>query len=180
MNEVFTSTPPASDTVPPAITIDSPSNRSNVLSPLSITGTAFDNIAIRTVELRADGGPWTPAMGTTSWSTSLTLATGNHTLDARVTDFSGNQNTFGISITVTGQSAGGIDFVAFAPEIALALIVAVIAVAFILRRRKRRVPPSEPRKGPSGWPSRRGVGPTRLRPTRPSTPPCRPRRDPAR
>src|SRR3989475_1312927 len=144
MNEFFTTTPPASDTAPPSITIDSPSNRSNVLSPLSITGTAFDNIAIRTVELRADGGPWTPAMGTTSWSTSLTLATGNHTLDARVTDFSGNQNTFGISVTVTGQSAGGpgIDLVAFAPEIAVGLIVAVGAPALLLPRRKKKTAPN--------------------------------------
>jgi len=143
MNEFFTPTPPASDTVPPAITIDSPSNRSNVLSPLSVTGTAFDNIAIRTLELRADGGPWTPATGTTSWSASLTLATGNHTLDARATDFAGNQKTFGISVTVTGQS--GIDFVALAPEIAVGLTIAVVAVALILRRRKKREPPSEPR-----------------------------------
>jgi len=143
MNEFFTATPPSSDTVPPAITIDSPSNKSHVLSPLRITGTAFDNIAIRTVELRADGGPWTPATGTTSWSASLTLATGNHTLDARATDFAGNQKTFGISVTVTGQS--GIDFVALAPEIAVGLIIAVVAVALILRRRKKREPPGEPR-----------------------------------
>ena len=147
MNEFFTATPPASDTVPPAITIDSPSNRSSVLSPLGVTGTAFDNIAIRTVEVRADGGPWTPATGTTSWSASLTLATGNHTIDARVTDFSGNQNTSEISVTVTGQSAGGpgIDLVAIASVIAVAMIVAVVAVALIVRRRKKREPPSEPR-----------------------------------
>ena len=152
MNEFFTPTPPASDTVPPAITIDSPSNRSNVLSPLSVTGTAFDNIAIRTLELRADGGPWTPATGTTSWSASLTLATGNHTLDARATDFAGNQKTFGISVTVTGQS--GIDFVALAPEIAVGLIIAVVAVALILRRRKKREPPGEPRMtGSDGLPA---------------------------
>jgi len=146
MNEFFTPTPPASDTVLPAITIDSPSNRSRVLSPLSITGTAFDNIAIRTVEVRADGGPFSAlATGTTSWTVSLTLATGNHTLEARATDFAGNQKMVGISVTVTGQAAGGIDLVAFAPVIAVGLIVAVVAVALVLRRRKKRKPPSEPR-----------------------------------
>ena len=148
MNEFFTATPPASDTVPPIITIDSPSNMSNVLSPLTVTGTAFDNIAIRTVELRTDGSPFAKiATGTTSWTVSLTLATGNHTIDARVTDFSGNQNTSEISVTVTGQSAGGpgIDLVAIASVIAVAMIVAVVAVALILRRRKKREPPSEPR-----------------------------------
>jgi len=140
MNEFFTPTPPSSDTVAPAITIDSPSNRSSVLSPLTVTGTAFDNIAIRTVELRVDGGSWVPATGTTSWTASLSLATGNHTLDARVTDFAGNQKTLGISVTVTGQSAGGpaIDFVALAPGIAVGLIIAVVAVALVFRRRKKR------------------------------------------
>src|SRR5881396_415 len=122
MNEFFTATPPASDTVPPIITIDLPSNMSNVLSPLTVTGTAFDNIAIRTVELRTDGSPFAKiATGTTSWTVSLTLATGNHTIDARVTDFSGNQNTSEISVTVTGQSAGG-------PGIDLVAIASVIAV----------------------------------------------------
>ena len=145
MNEFFTPTPSASDTVAPAITIDSPSNTSNVLSPLAVAGSAFDNIAIRSIELRVDGGPWAAATGTTSWSASLTLATGNHTLDARATDFAGNQKTFGISVRVTGQSAGGIDFVAFAPEIVAGLIVAVVVVALVLRRRKKREPPSEPR-----------------------------------
>ena len=145
MNEFFTPTPPASDTVPPAIMIDSPANRSSVLTPLSVTGTAFDNIAIRSIELRVDGGPWAVATGTTSWSAPLTLAIGNHTLDARATDFAGNQKTVGISMRVTGQSVGGIDFVAFAPEIVAGLIVAVIAVALILRRRKTRKPPNEPR-----------------------------------
>src|SRR5207247_1913445 len=81
------------------ITFDLPSNMSNVLSPLTVTGTAFDNIAIRTVELRTDGSPFAKiATGTTSWTVFLTLATGNHTIDARVTDFSGNQNTSEISV----------------------------------------------------------------------------------
>src|SRR2546428_6849119 len=146
MNEFFTPTPPASDTVLPAITVDSPYNRSSVLSPLSITGTAFDNIAIRTIEVRADGGPFSAlATGTSSWTVSLTLATGNHTLEARATDFAGNQKTVGISVTVTGQAAGGIDLVCRLLLVKEGLIVAVVAVALVLRRRKKRKPPSEPR-----------------------------------
>ena len=149
MNEFFTATPPASDTVPPIITIDLPSNMSNVLSPLTVTGTAFDNIAIRTVELRTDGSPFAKiATGTTSWTVSLTFATGNHTLEARATDFAGNQQASEIFVTVTGQSAAGpgIDLAAFAPEIAAVLIVAVVAVALILRRRKKREPPDSQSK----------------------------------
>src|SRR2546422_351284 len=66
MTEFFTSNPPASDTVAPTIAIDSPSNHSSAWSPVSVTGTAFDNIAIQKVEVRVDGGAWTTAPGTTS------------------------------------------------------------------------------------------------------------------
>src|SRR2546426_1272727 len=119
---------------------------SRVVAPVSISGAGFGHLAIRAVEVRADGGPL-PALatGTTSWTVSLTLATGNHTLEARATDFAGNQKMVGISVTVTGQAAGGIDLVAFAPVIGVGLIVAVVAVALVLRRRKKREPPSEPR-----------------------------------
>src|SRR5207245_9014499 len=110
------------------VSSDSPANASSGLSPLSITGTAFDNIAIRTIEVRADGGPFSAlATGTSSWTVSLTLATGNHTLEARATDFAGNQKTVGISVTVTGQAAGGIDLVAIAPVIRVGLTVRVVA-----------------------------------------------------
>src|SRR5256884_9887910 len=148
MTEFFTAQRPVSDTVPPIITIDSPSNMSNVLSPVTVTGTAFDNIAIRTVELRTDGSPFAKiATGTTSWTVSLTLATGNHMIDARVTDFSGNQNTSEISVTVTGQSAGGpgIDLVAIASVIAVAMIVAGVSVAPIVPRRQKTEASHQPR-----------------------------------
>src|SRR2546430_6954135 len=153
MNEFFTATPPASDTVPPIITIDLPSNLSNVLSPLTVTGTAFDNIAIRTVELRTDGSPFAKiATGTTSWTVSLTLATGNHTLEARAMDFAGNQQASEIFVTVTGQSAGGpgIDLVAIAPEIAAGAIVAVVRPGLIPPRRQKRKPPAPPSQGRGG------------------------------
>src|SRR5439155_24169488 len=69
MTEFF-QTPPASDTVSPTVTIDVPSNHSSVSSTLTVRGSAFDNIAIRTIEVRVDGGPWMPAAGTTSWTAS--------------------------------------------------------------------------------------------------------------
>ncbi len=133
MTEFFQA-PPSIDRIPPTITIDSPSNHSSMSSPLTVTGTAFDNVAIRKVELRADGGSWAPATGTTSWTGSLTLAVGNHTIDARVTDFSGNEKTVGISVAVQP----GVDFLAFLPEIAGAVIVAGIVVALLIRRRRKK------------------------------------------
>ena len=133
MTEFF-QTPPASDTVPPTITIDVPSNHSSASSTLTVRGSAFDNIAIRTIEVRVDGGPWMPAAGTTSWTASLSLAVGNHTIDARATDFAGNQKTVDISLT----AQAGIDLVAFLPEIAAAVVVAVVIVAVLIRRRRKK------------------------------------------
>jgi len=79
------------------------------------------------------------ASGTTSWSGSLSLALGNHTIDARVTDFAGNQKTVGISVTAQpGGPQAGIDLQAFLPEIAVAVIVAAIVVALLLRRRRKK------------------------------------------
>ena len=138
MTEFFQA-PPLSDSVPPTISIDSPTNHTNVSAALTVSGTAFDNIAIRQVEVRADGGPWMSASGTTSWSGSLSLALGNHTIDARVTDFAGNQKTVGISVTAQpGGPPAGIDLQAFLPEIAVAVIVAAIVVALLLRRRRKK------------------------------------------
>jgi acid phosphatase len=141
MTEFFTSTPPSSDTVPPTIVIDSPSNHSSVWSPMGVTGTAFDNIAIQKVELRVDGGAWTAAAGTTSWTESVSLPVGNHTIDARVTDTSGNSNAVGISLTVMPGSPP-INFLSILPEIVVGLIVvAAVAGLLIYRRRKKARPP---------------------------------------
>jgi acid phosphatase len=133
MTEFF-QTPPSTDIVPPTISIDSASNHSTVSSRLTLTGTAFDNIAVRIIEVRADGGAWTPATGTTSWTGSLSLAVGNHTIDARATDFAGNQKTVEISVT----ALAGFDLSPFLPEIAAAVIVAGIAVALLIRRRRKK------------------------------------------
>ena len=141
MTEFFTSNPPASDTVAPTIAIDSPSNHSSVWSPVSVTGTAFDNIAIQKVEVRVDGGAWTTAPGTTSWTQSLPLAVGDHTIDARVTDTSGNSKAVGISLSVM---PGGppFDFLSILPEIVVGVVVvAAVAGLLVHRRRKKARPP---------------------------------------
>jgi len=143
MTEFFTSNPPSSDTLAPTIAIDSPSNHSGVVSPVSVTGTAFDNIAIQKVELRVDGGAWATAAGTTSWTGSFPLVVGNHTIDARVTDTSGNSKAAGISLIVT---PGGppFDILSILPEIVVVLIVVVVVAGLLIyRRRKRARPPPE-------------------------------------
>src|SRR5437667_4074598 len=143
MTEFFTPNPPSSDTVAPTIAIDSPSNHSSASSPASVTGTAFDNIAIQKVELRVDGGAWTTATGTTSWSGSFPLAVGNHTIDARVTDTSGNSKAVGISLSVT---PGGppFDFLSILPEIVVGLIVVAAVAGLLIYRRRKKARPPEP------------------------------------
>jgi len=141
MTEFFTSSPPSGDAVPPTIAIDSPSNHSSVSSPVGVTGTAFDNIAIQKVELRVDGGAWTAATGTTSWTGSFSLPLGNHTIDARVTDTSGNLKAVGISVSVTPRVPTD-DLLSILPEIVVGLIVvAAVAGLLIYRRRKKARPP---------------------------------------
>ena len=81
------------DTVPPAITVATPTNSAIVAGNLLISGTATDNIAVQTVEVRLDNGPWTTAAGTTTWSYSLNSSNflnGPHVVAARATDTSGN------------------------------------------------------------------------------------------
>ena len=67
--------------------------RAIVAGNLLISGTATDNIAVQTVEVRLDNGPWTTAAGTTTWSYSLNSSNflnGPHVVAARATDTSGN------------------------------------------------------------------------------------------
>ena len=89
------------DTVPPAISIVAPANRTAVAGNLDISGTASDSIAVQKVEIRMDTGPWTSATGTTNWSYSLNSSNflnGPHLLAARATDSSGNLATNTVSV----------------------------------------------------------------------------------
>jgi hypothetical protein len=84
------------DTTPPAITVATPTNAAIVAGNLMISGTATDNIAVQTVEVRLDNGPWTTAAGTTAWSYSLNSSNflnGSHVVAARATDTTGNLST---------------------------------------------------------------------------------------
>jgi glycosidase len=81
------------DTVPPTITLATPTNAAIIAGNLVISGTATDNIAVQTVEVRLDNGPWTTAAGTTTWSYGLNtsnLLNGPHVIGARATDTGGN------------------------------------------------------------------------------------------
>ena len=89
------------DIVSPDLVITSPVDGETLISPLvTVTGTASDDLGVDKVELSTDGMTWDLAMGTTSWSGSVTVAEGPNTIFARATDTSGKTATVSVAVTV--------------------------------------------------------------------------------
>ncbi len=79
------------DTQLPVVTITSPVNNSTTkAASLAIKGTAKDNVAIDVVTYSLNGAPWQTAVGTTSWSVTIPVATGTNTVQVRASDSSRN------------------------------------------------------------------------------------------
>lgn len=116
VNGYSPSTTTTTDTTRPTVKITSPSDRSTVTASASgtikVRGTASDNIAVKMVEVRVDDNKYaaaTPeAQGDwSSWSISLPITKGEHTLISRVTDTAGNHAWNLIYVTVNIQSSSG-------------------------------------------------------------------------
>jgi len=89
------------DTTDPVIRISSPANGthfSSGTSSITVSGTSSDNVGVSKVEVKVGSGSWQTASGTTSWSKTVSIATGANTITARATDTS--ENTKETSITV--------------------------------------------------------------------------------
>ena len=88
--------------IPPAISLQTPTNGAVIAGNLQISGTASDTVAVQQVEVQLDNGIWTTAAGTNSWSLSLNSSNflnGPHVISARATDTSGNvSNTPPVSV----------------------------------------------------------------------------------
>jgi hypothetical protein len=81
------------DTLPPAVSIQTPTNGACAGGSLTVAGTATDNIAVQTVEVRLDTNAWLAVSGTNAWSCLLNTSNflnGSHLLSARATDTSSN------------------------------------------------------------------------------------------
>jgi len=88
---------------PPSIEITSPQNNATVNGTITIHGNAGDDKSVLKVEIRIDGGAWSDATGTTSWSYSIdttTLSNGKHVIKARSYDGSLYSNVVSININV--------------------------------------------------------------------------------
>lgn len=83
------------DITPPTVVISSPTNGANVTtSPTTVSGTASDSgsptSGLNLVEVRVNGGSWSNATGTASWTRSITLSPCANTIEARSLDKAGN------------------------------------------------------------------------------------------
>ncbi len=136
MAEFFTN-PAGPDKTPPQITVTSPADRS-VLSPatITVTGTASDDIGVGRVEISTDGGNWTLANGTTSWSAAADLVIGNNTIFARATDLSGNRATVAVAVTGRLLAQGGLLDPGFLVVAVPLAAVAATLVVLVWRRRR--------------------------------------------
>ena len=91
---------PPPDTIPPSVSISSPTNGAQLSGVVTISGTASDNVAVTQILIQIDEAPWIVAAGTTFWSYSLDttqLVNGNHVLSALARDFAGNLSMASIS-----------------------------------------------------------------------------------
>jgi len=91
------------DTIAPAISIIFPlANAKLTTAIMTVSGTSSDaGSGVNRVEVSIDGGAYSLATGTTSWSfTTAPLSQGSHTITARATDNAGNSAFRTITITI--------------------------------------------------------------------------------
>ncbi len=93
------------DTTVPTVTITGPTSNpttSVTSSPLALSGTASDNVAVTQVSWSNSRGGSGNASGTTSWSVgSVTLQSGSNVITVTARDASGNTSTDTLTVTYT-------------------------------------------------------------------------------
>ena len=93
-------TPPPPDTTPPTVTITSPAANATVSSPITVTGTASDNVGVRDVRVRIDAGAYQTATGTNNWSISIASPPGAHRIFVNARDAAGNYRVVARDVNV--------------------------------------------------------------------------------
>jgi len=98
----------AADTTAPSVAIAAPASGSTVSGTITVSGSASDAGGLASVVVSIDGGAFTAATGTASWSYALqttSLSNASHTITARATDAAGNTRTASVTITVANVTA---------------------------------------------------------------------------
>src|SRR5881296_2994178 len=133
--------PGGGDKTPPQVSILSPSNATVIASAnVTVTGVAWDNVAISTIELSTDNTTWTPTSGTTSWSGSVLLKAGTNHIYARAIDTSGNVRTAVITVIAEQSqslSPASLADPTFPALIGMSPVVALAAIHAFLWNRSR-------------------------------------------
>lgn len=86
----------------PSVVFVQPAAGSTLSGTVTASGSASDNSGLASVQVSVDGGTWTTAAGTSSWSASVNTAAysnGAHTLYAKATDTSGLTTTSALSVS---------------------------------------------------------------------------------
>ena len=110
-NVVASSSPtPTADTTLPSVSIKSPTSGQSFSSgttSVTVSGTASDNVGVTLVEKSINGGPYSSASGTTSWSFAATGLTDgqSYTATVRAKDANGNTKSAMVSFSVQSSAS---------------------------------------------------------------------------
>lgn len=90
------------DSTAPSATISNPAANGLTVATasLALAGSASDNVGVTAVFVRLNGGAWTQASGTTSWSLSVSLAAGSNYIEVYSRDAAANTSPV-VNRTVT-------------------------------------------------------------------------------
>ena len=132
------------DTTVPLLVITSHSNGATLppgTNKITLTGQAFDNDKVQTVEVSKDNETWTPVTGTGSWSAQMKVGPGKNTFYVRATDINGNvaYASVVINVNVAKQNL----WIVHVVLLTLAVIVAsgLLLNGWRIRRDKTKRPP---------------------------------------
>jgi hypothetical protein len=98
------------DLIPPDLQIDTAVPDTVVDPTFTLRGTASDDVDVKVVEVRLNGGPWRMTSGISVWTITLELSEGQNILDVRAIDLSGNIDNTTVSIVYDPPyETGGLD-----------------------------------------------------------------------
>jgi Bacterial Ig domain len=105
------------DTPTPSVSITYPAPGVTISGTISIVGSATDTVSLSLVQVAIDGGNYSNAVGTTSWSFSVdsnSLSNGIHTISAMVRDIAGATSTSSLVTVTVNNTALASDCTLFA------------------------------------------------------------------
>jgi hypothetical protein len=124
------------DTAAPMVTIQKPKMNAKVDNgKITVVGIAEDNHALRTVEIQLPNGAWMPVDNPKAFSLDVYLPKkATYTITVRATDDAGNVGTASVTVKYVQAQSSGMKIPGFETG---ALILAVLAAAIVLMRRKK-------------------------------------------